>query len=79
MNKKRQNDIIKEIIDEDKALMILGFLVIWKRRRKINKQTMKKNREVWFRDIYKQQEEKSAYHTLVQDLQRGNRERKIRK
>ena len=40
---------------------------------------MKKNTEVWFRDIYKQQEEKSAYHTLVQDLQRGNRERKIRK
>ena len=35
---------------------------------------MKKNRAMWVRDIYKQREEKGAYHTLVQELQLGDKE-----
>ena len=59
---------------EDEALMILGFLLIRKRRRQINKQKVNKNRAMWVHDIYKQREEKGAYHTLVQELQIGDRE-----
>ena len=61
-------------MDEDEALMTLGFLLIRKRRRQRNKHKVKKNRAIWVRDIFKQREEKSAYHTLVQVLQLGDRE-----
>ena len=61
-------------MDEDEALMTLGFLLIRKRRRQRNKQKVKKNRAMWVRDIFKQREEKGAYHTLVQELQLGDRE-----
>ena len=57
-------------MDEDKALMALGFLMIRKRRRQRNKQKVKK-RVMSVRDIYKQREEKGTYHTLVQELQLG--------
>ena len=50
-------------MDEDEALMALGFLLIRKRRRQRNKQKVKK-RVMSVRDIYKQREEKGAYHTL---------------
>ena len=29
---------------------------------------------MWVRDIYKQREEKSVYHTLVQEIHLGDRE-----
>ena len=55
-------------MDEDEALMTLGFLLIQKRRRQRNKQRVKKNRAMWVCNIYKQWEEKGAYHTLVLEL-----------
>ena len=61
-------------MDEDEALMTLGVLLIRKRRRQRNKQKVKKNRAMWVRGIFKQREEKGAYHTLVQELQLGDRE-----
>ena len=54
-------------MDEDEALMTLGFLLIRKRRRQRNKQKVKENRTMWVCDIYKQREEKGAYHTLDQE------------
>ena len=59
-------------MDEYEGLMTLGFLLIRKRRRQRNKQKLKKNRATWVRDNFKQQEEKGAYHTLVQELQLGD-------
>ena len=41
-------------MDEDEALMILGFLLIRKRRRQRNKQKVKKNRAMRVLDVYKQ-------------------------
>ena len=61
-------------MDEDETLMALGFLLIRKRRRKRNKPKVKKNIVMWVRDIYKQREEKGAYHTLVQEFQLGGTE-----
>ena len=61
-------------MDEDEALMILGFLLIRKRRRQRNKQKVKKNRAMRVLDVYKQWEEKGIYHTLVQELQLGDKE-----
>ena len=61
-------------MDEDEGLMTLGFLLNRKRRRQRNKQKVKKNRAMWVRDIFKQREEKGAYHALVEELQLGDRE-----
>ena len=61
-------------MDEDEALMILGFLLIRKRRRQRNKQKVKKNRAMRVLDVYKQREEKGIYHTLAQELQLGDKE-----
>ena len=47
-------------MDEDEALMILGFLLIRKRRRQGNKQKVKKNRAMRVLDVYKQREEKDT-------------------
>ena len=66
-------------MDEDEALMILGFLLIRKRRRQRNKQKVKKNRAMRVLDVYKQREEKGTYHTLVQELQLGDKESYFKK
>ena len=53
-------------------LMILAFLIIRRRRRR--RRERKKVKRVWVRDIYKTREELGIYHTLVQEMQLGDRE-----
>ena len=68
--RKDRNDIIKKAMEKDEALMTLWFLLTRKRRRQRTKQKVKKNRAMWVRDVYKQREEKGAYHNLAQELLR---------
>ena len=42
--RKDRNDVIRKTMDEEEALITLGFLLIRKRRKQRNKQKLKKNR-----------------------------------
>ena len=61
-------------MDEEVALLALGFLTIRRRRRRRRMRDQRQHRRIWVRDIYKHREERGAYHTLVQELQLGDRE-----
>lgn len=60
--------------DEEDVLLAVAFAIIRKRRRRRN--NVKKQRTVWVRDIFKenQRNNHSVYHTLVQELRLGDRE-----
>ena len=61
-------------MDEDEALITLGFLLSRKRKRRNSQKKWRKIRVMWVRNISKQWEVKGVFHTLVQELQIGDRE-----
>lgn len=54
--------------------MILGYLLLKKRRRKRREKTLNILRKVWVSEIFKHRKQRGVYHTLVQEVLFGDRE-----
>ena len=58
-------------MDDEDVLLALAFIMM---RRKRRREKHGKVRSMWVRDIYRQRDEYSVHHTLVRELQLGDRE-----
>ena len=62
-------------MDEDFLLLNYFFIKTRRKRKALQLQELKKrHRNVWVRDIFKQREQYGLFHTLVRELELGDRE-----